>query len=74
MSLGLAWRCFRAGASEKKIDDHERFRGPGESAVALLAVQESTRGLLSTVSISPAERPIELLDPGRLAGGASLHA
>ncbi|WP_437930052.1 hypothetical protein WMF37_12750 [Sorangium sp. So ce291] len=58
----------------EKLGDHERFRGPGESTVDTLAVHESARGLSSTVSIFPAEQPIELLDPGRLAGGAGLHA
>ncbi|WP_437838220.1 hypothetical protein [Sorangium sp. So ce1153] len=58
----------------EKVVDHERFRGPGEGTVDILAVHESTGGLLSTVWIFPAEQPIEVLDRGRLAGGASLHA
>lgn len=58
----------------EKDFDHERFRGQGETTVGIIAVHESTRGLLSTVSISPAEQPVELLDPRPLAGGASLHA
>ncbi|WP_437758399.1 hypothetical protein [Sorangium sp. So ce1389] len=58
----------------EKAGDHERFRGSGESTVGIIASHESTRRLLSTVWIIPAEQPIEMLDPGRLAGGASLHA